>query len=186
LNIVTHDRLKRPINLSSLFSDYFGINAEKYVEAQEYFQSHTGKILWNWSAALLGPVWLFYRKMYALLLSWLLIAMSFDFVYFTSPLLDSDSTNPLIAIIVDYYGPLSLSFVLITNVCLGCWGNYYYLRQAQRMVSLVKAKAPNTIATAILSEKGNPSRWRLAGGVLLLSGTYLSAYLLACIWLIMR
>jgi hypothetical protein len=186
LNIETQNWVKRPINLNSLFFDYFGINAEKYAEAQEYFQSHSGNVLWNWSAALMGPVWLFYRKMYALLVIWMLIGLSFDFIYFVSPLLGSDFTNPLLAIFVKYYGPLSLFFVVMTNIFLGCWGNYFYLRQAQRMVNRVKAHAPNTIAAVILSEKGNPSRWRLAGGVLLLGGTYFSTYLLACIWLIMR
>lgn len=187
MNIETHEWVKRPTNLTSLFLDYFGINAEKYVEAQEFYQSHTsGKIFWNWSAAILGPLWLFYRKMYGLLAIWLLIAVSFDFVYFASPLLDSDFTNPIIAIIMDNYGLILLLFVLATNVILGCWGTYYYLQQAQRMVSLVKSHAPNTIASVILSEKGNPSKWRLAGGVLLISGIYFMTYLSACIWLILR
>lgn len=37
------------------------------MDAQEFYQRHPGKIFWNWSAALLGPLWSFYRKMYGLL-----------------------------------------------------------------------------------------------------------------------
>jgi len=183
LNIETHDWPQKPIHLNSLFSIYYGVNSEKYLEAQEYFASHPGKILWNWAAALLGPLWLFYRKMYGLLLIWLSIAILFDFIYFAAPLLDPDLTNPLIATTVDYYGLLSFLFVLATNVLLGCWGTYYYLQNVQRMVSLVKANAPNNIAVVILSQKGNPSKWRLAGAVLLISGVYFMTYLSACIWL---
>jgi len=186
LNLETNNWVKKTINLNTLFFDYFGMHAEKYVKAQGYFRIHPGKIFWNWSAALLGPLWLFYRKMYGLLMIWLLIVVSFDFVYFASPLLDSDFTNPLIAIIMDNYGLILLLFVIATNIILGCWGTYYYLQQAERMVDLVKANAPNTIASVILSEKGNPSKWRVAGGALLISGIYIMTYLLACIWLVLR
>jgi len=186
LNIETHDWVKKAVNLNSLFFDYFGINAEKYVKAQEYFQSHAGKLFWNWSAALLGPIWLFYRKMYTLLFIWLFIAVCLDFVYFASPLLDSDLTNPLLKIVADYYGLITLFFILVTNVGLGCWGTYYYLQQAEHMVDFVRASTPNTIAAVILSEKGNPSKWRLAGGILLFCATYFMTYLSAYLWLILR
>ncbi|MEA4926265.1 MAG: DUF2628 domain-containing protein [Syntrophomonadaceae bacterium] len=186
MNLETHDWVKKSVNLNTLFFDYYGMNAEKYVAAQEYFENNPGKFYWNWSAALLGPIWLFYRKMYKPLNIWLIIGMAFNFVYFASPLLDSDATNPLLAFWVNYYGWLSLLYILGANIIAGCWGTYYYLQQARRLVELVKAGAPDTIAAVILAEKGNPSKWRVAGGVLLLCGIYLISYLSACLWLILR
>lgn len=187
LSIENEDWVEKTVNLKGLFYSYLGINAEKYLKAQEYFQNNPGrKLFWNWAAALLGPVWLFYRKMYSWLLAWLLAGVFFDFVYFASPLLDPDLTNPIIAILVKYYGFLSLAYILVVDILAGCWGTYYYLQRAQTLIDLVKAKAPHTVAAVILSEKGNPSKWRLAGGALLIGGLYLVAYLSACLWLMLR
>lgn len=187
LNMENNDWAEKTVDLKGLFYSYLGVNAEKYLRAQEYFQNHPGsKLFWNWAAALLGPIWLYYRKMYSWLLVWLLIGVPFDFVYFASPLMDPNSSSPIIAVLVKYYGLLSLAYILLTNIIVGCWGTYYYLQRAQNLVSLVKAKAPHTVAAVILAEKGNPSKWRFAGGVLLIGGLYLISYLSACLWLVLR
>lgn len=182
MNAETHDWVKKSVNLNTLFFDYFGINASKYVEAQQYFENNPGRFFWNWAAALLGPIWLFYRKMYKPLIIWLVFGVAFDFVYFASPL----PTNPVLALFVKYYGWLSLLYILVANIIAGGWGTYYYLQKAKRLVEIVKAGAPDTIAAVILAEKGNPSKWRLAGGLLLVCGIYLVSYLSACLWLILR
>ncbi len=178
MQIETVNWSKRIVDHNSLWADYLGVHADKYLRAREILKIRKSKIYWNWPAAVLGPIWLFYRKLYAPLFIWLLIAIPFDFVYWASPGLDPNLNNPLIAIVVNHFGPLSFLYVLVTNLLVGCWGTYGYLQQAEWIVGLVKSKTPNTIAAIILSQKGNPSSWRLAGGLLLMIGIYLLTVLL--------
>ncbi|MDD4172412.1 MAG: DUF2628 domain-containing protein [Syntrophomonas sp.] len=178
LQIETVNWSKRIVDHNSLWADYLGVHADKYLRAREILKIRKSKIYWNWPAAVLGPIWLFYRKLYAPLFIWLLIAIPFDFVYWASPGLDPNLNNPLIAIVVNHFGPLSFLYVLVTNLLVGCWGTYGYLQQAEWIVALVKSKTPNTIAAIILSQKGNPSSWRLAGGFILIPGIYLLTILL--------
>lgn len=161
---------------------YFGRRAEKYLLAQQLLAEPPRKIYWNWAAAILGPVWLFYRKLYRWLILWLAIGVPFDFLYFAAPRLDPNLSHPLMALLVKFYIPLSLLYILATNLLLGCWGTYLYIKHSERLVELFKSKAPVSIAVALLAEKGNPSRWRIAAGIVLIAAIYLGTYWLTGLW----
>lgn len=58
--------------LESEYANYIQKNQRYYLPK---FCLRGGKISWNWAAFFLGPLWLFYRKMYAQAALWLLILM---------------------------------------------------------------------------------------------------------------
>lgn len=167
----------------SLYADYYGLHADKYLRAQEFFKINPSRIYWNWSAAILGPIWLFYRKLYIPLFIWLLIGVPFDFLYFAAPRIDPSLKNPFMAIIVNHYIIISGAFVVASGLLLGCWGTYYYLQQSAQIVNMAKAKTPHRIAATILTENGNPSYWRAVMGTILIAGIYILTILLANLWI---
>lgn len=166
----------------ALMTLYLGKNAEKYLLAQEIMPNLPRKIYWNWAAALLGPAWLFYRKLFGWLFTWLVLGLAVDFVYFAAPRMDRIISPALLGILAKYYVPLSLVYLLVTGISLGCWGTYLYLQHAERVVALYRSKAPASIAAALLEAKGNPGVGRAVAGVLLILFLYALTYWLAKLW----
>lgn len=166
----------------ALMTVYLGKHADKYLLAQEIMANLPRKIYWNWAAALLGPAWLFYRKLYSWLIIWLLLGLTVDFVYFAAPRLELIISSEILGILAKYYLPLSLLYLLVTGLSLGCWGTHLYLRHAERLVALYRSKAPASIAAALLEAKGNPGAGRVSAGVLLILFLYALTYWLAKLW----
>jgi hypothetical protein len=168
----------------TLFDSYVGIHAEKYRLAQELLHSRSGKLIWNWPAALLGPVWLYYRKLFIPLSLWLMLCIIFDFIFFANQSLVPTTQFPLRSTLVNHYLLLSILFTLISNSIIGGWGTYFYLRRVEHIIETVRTKTPASIAAALLAEKGAPSYWRLVGGFLLIITTFLLTYLAAQLFMV--
>lgn len=72
-------------------------NHDYYVR---YFQRRGGKLSWNWSAFLLGPLWLIYRKMFALAAFWSLMPLAIALLAGATGLFPLFVASPLVSAIL--------------------------------------------------------------------------------------
>ncbi|NLD46961.1 MAG: DUF2628 domain-containing protein [Clostridiaceae bacterium] len=163
-------------NDHQLFAEFIGKKVDKYLTAQKHFTITGGRVHWNWSAAFLGSIWLFYRKLYGLSLLYLLLLISFVVIIGSFPTVFLHSNNPkLISIIYQLSSLLALGMF----AGLGCFGSYIYLNKAKKTILRYKYIAgteDNLIE--ILRKKGNPSNLSLLVGIVITVIALLLAFLI--------
>lgn len=136
-----------------------GNNAGYYVERFRRIGRGDGGG-WNWLAFLLGPIWLFYRKQYALgsvyLLLHLMANIASTVVYtpidannMTEQLLIDMMSNPmfLLAVVLSY-------IVMALRILLGIRANHFYFRHCEKKIADAKS---NQLSVAESASMGGVS-----------------------------
>jgi len=100
---------------------------------------------------------------------WLAINVAFWFIYFTFPLLGVILDNPalILAATVGIY--TEGIFLLGFNIAMGLWGTYVYIQNAAEQLFRANMQKDPIV---YIKKKGNPSKWRILWGVLLIAFTY--------------
>jgi len=142
-------------NDPQLLEAYIGKGAGKYIAAQNHFDSTNKKTYWNWSSAVLGPIWLFHRKMYGLFALCLLLLV---------PILAIFGIYPLILIYAHNLGLIRLIYFLSSLLFmgiilgLGFYGSNVYLNKVRKAIFKYKyITRDNDELIKILNKEGNPS-----------------------------
>lgn len=160
-----------------LFTAFIGKKVDKYLDAQKQFENNGLIIRWNWSAAFLGPIWLFYRKLYGYSLLYLLLLMSVLIISGSFPTVYVHASNREIIAAI-YSSSEILSIIMFFGSAF--FGSYLYLNKAQKTIAKYKNKGiSETDLIAILQRKGNPTYTTLAIGILLTAVAIVVSILIA-------
>lgn len=128
------------VNLDSTFEQLIGPKSEYYMPVFQDLIAQNKQTSWNWSAFLVAPYWMIYRKMYAYGAIYLII-------------------NFLLVLIMPSVSSL---ISLAESVALGVFANYLYMRfienkaskatamsEAQKMQFVIQNGGTNSTATVI-------------------------------------
>lgn len=153
-------------NDPQLLEAYIGKRAGKYIAAQNFFDSTNEKTYWNWSSALLGPIWPFHRRLYGLSALYMLYFILFP------------SLPVILLMLMDCYNfalydlIITLSYILGIGlaVIMGFFGSYIYLNKVQKNIFKYKYLARDKDELIdMLKKEGNPSVQNLIVGIILFS-----------------
>lgn len=155
---------------------YIGPGAPKYLFRFVEMDKRQSKVSWNWGAALFGPLWCFYRKIYSVGLLYLLVGLVLavicipagfgDYVRGVMSLL-SQMTDP--AAVIEYvsenapsYAPwqemLINLFRIGGSILLGLFGNHLYRGKVKRSVLQIRTQASDMETYRfLLAKKGRVS-----------------------------
>ena len=139
-----------------------GNNAQYYMERFRRIE-RGGSGGWNWAAFLLSPMWLFYRKQYAMGIVYLILQLMSSVAYTVmyapaSIAATAEEAEALLLAAVD--GPMfwfvaALAFIsLALQILLGMRANHFYLTHCEQKIAKAKTNAPNLSAAELTSIGG--------------------------------
>lgn len=136
-----------------------GHNTGYYMDRFRRIQ-HGGGGGWNWSAFLLGPIWLFYRKQYGMGALYLVvqlmanIASTIAYAPVDPTTLSEQALNELMASPLFLFAAVLSYIVLALRILLGIRGNLFYLQHCEKSIAKTRKNVPNASAAELASAGG--------------------------------
>ena len=168
----SHERIGE--NTSDELAAFVGNNAPYYVDRfRRIAQGRSGG--WSWSAFLLGPIWLFYRKQYGLGIIFMVLQVMLDIATAVA-YIPIDATNvteeALMELMNDPIFLLAAVFsyvILALRIILGIRANHFYFQHCQKKIADAKAAVPDASVSELATSGGVSTAGAVVVAVLLYS-----------------
>ncbi len=131
------------------YRTFVGKNADKYLKRFGKFSvsgSDSFAATWHWPACFFGPLWMFYRKLYAWGFLTGLIGVSFSVL---SKMAVGDTPWEILFEILN----------VLTAILCGLFGYYLYFRRVKKKILRVKLEAASKQMPYTLSQIGGVQMW---------------------------
>lgn len=146
-------------NNAAELAAFVGNNGPYYIERfRRISQGKAGG--WNWAAFLLGPIWLFYRKQYALGSLFMILQVMLDITAAVA-YMPVDTANlteeAMMALMGDPVFMIAAIFsyvVLALRIILGIRANHFYLHLCEKKIGDAKKTVPDASASELTALGG--------------------------------
>ncbi len=157
-------------------AQYIGPGATRYISRFIEMDRRDSKASWNWGAALFGPLWCFYRKMYSVGLLYLLLMLvvavictSGDFADYLRGMLSIMTQSQDYKAVLEYMTEnaptasmwqetLTYIFRVGASILLGLFGNHLYRNKVKRSILQIRTQASDMDTYLyLLAKKGRVS-----------------------------